>query len=104
VDKIGQGRVWTGRKAHELGLIDGLGQLPDAVAAAAKRAGMKEYQVRFIEKPLSAREQLMQQIADSVGFASTTRWTQWARELTQLTRLDDPMHTYALCDICAVVF
>ncbi len=67
VDKIGQGRVWTGRKAHELGLVDELGQLPDAIAAAAKRAGMTDYQVRFIEKPLSAREQLLQQIAEQHG-------------------------------------
>ncbi len=101
VDKIGQGRVWTGRKAHELGLVDGLGQLPDAVAAAAKRAGITDYQVRFIEKPLSAREQLLQQLTSSMGFASAT---QWARELSQLVRLDDPLHTYALCDICAVAF
>jgi protease IV len=104
VDKIGQGRVWTGRKAHELGLVDELGQLPDAIAAAAKRAGMTDYQVRFIEKPLSAREQLLQQIASSMGFASVTQWTQWARELSQLVRLDDPLHTYALCDVCAVAF
>jgi protease-4 len=101
VDNIGQGRVWTGRKAKELGLVDGLGQLPDAVAAAAKRAGLAEYQVRFIEKPLSAREQLLQQIVDSMGFASTARWTRWAKALTELARLDDPLHTYALCDTCA---
>jgi protease IV len=104
VDKIGQGRVWTGRKAKELGLVDGLGQLPEAVAAAAKRAGMSDYQVRFIEKPLSAREQLLQQLAGSMGFASTTRWTQWARELSELARLDDPLHTYALCDACSLSF
>jgi hypothetical protein len=49
-------------------------------------------------------EQLLQQIADSMGFASTTRWTQWARELTELARLDDPLHTYALCDTCTLAF
>ena len=104
VDKIGQGRVWTGRKALELGLIDGLGQLPDAIAAAAKRAGVTDYQVRFIEKPLTAREQLLQQIADSMGFASTARFTQWTRALASLVRLDDPLHTYALCDACDLAF
>ena len=70
VDKIGQGRVWTGRKAHELGLVDSLGQLPDAIAAAAKRAGLTDYQVRFIEKPLSAREQLLQQTRRQHGLRS----------------------------------
>jgi protease-4 len=102
VDKIGQGRVWTGQKAFELGLVDSLGQLPDAIAAAAKRAGVTDYQVRFIEKPLSAREQLLQQIADSLGFSASVRWTQWTRALADLTRLDDPLHTYALCDACSL--
>ena len=108
VDKIGQGRVWTGRKALELGLVDALGQLPDAVAAAARRAGITNYEVRFIEKPLSAREQLLQQIADSLGFASSASfpapWTELAREFVDLTRIDDGMHTYALCDACNLVF
>jgi len=104
VDKIGQGRVWTGRKAHELGLVDGLGQLPDAITAAAKRANLTDYQVRFIEKPLSAREQLLQQIADSLGFASAARLSQLARTVADFVRLDDPLHTYALCEVCAVAF
>jgi len=104
VDKIGQGRVWTGRKAHELGLVDGLGQLPDAIAAAAKRANLTDYQVRFIEKPLSAREQLLQQIADSLGFAVAGRLSQFARTLADFLRLDDPLHTFALCEVCGVAF
>jgi protease-4 len=104
VDAIGQGRVWTGRKALELGLIDGLGQLPDAVAAAAKRAKIEDYRVKFIEKPLTAREQLLKQIAESLGFASTARWSQWTHALTQLTRLEDPLHTYTLCDACSLSY
>jgi protease IV len=104
VDKIGQGRVWTGRKAHELGLVDGLGQLPDAIAAAAKRAGLTDYQVRFIEKPLSAREQLLQQIAGSMGFGSSSRLGQLAHALGNLAQLDDPLHTYALCEACGLTF
>lgn len=106
VDTIAQGRVWTGRKALELGLIDGLGQLPDAVAAAARRAGIEDYRVRFIEKPKTAREQLLQQIADSLGLslASAPRWSQFAHALAELTRLDDPLHTYTLCESCSVAY
>jgi protease-4 len=104
VDTIGQGRVWTGRKALELGLVDGLGQLPDAIAAAAKRAKIDNYRVKFIEKPLTAREQLLKQIADSLGFASTSRWSQWTHALTQLTRLEDPLHMYTLCDTCSLSY
>lgn len=38
VDQIGQGRVWAGSTAKQLGLVDSLGGLDAAVAAAAKRA------------------------------------------------------------------
>lgn len=43
VDKIGQGRVWTGRQALKLGLVDKLGTLDDAVAEAAKLAKTTDY-------------------------------------------------------------
>jgi protease-4 len=38
VDQIGQGRVWTGRQAREIGLVDELGGLMTAVAVAKQRA------------------------------------------------------------------
>ena len=45
IDKIGQGRVWTGSKAKELGLVDEIGDLDKAIAIAAQRAGLDEYSV-----------------------------------------------------------
>ncbi len=43
VDSIAQGRVWTGRQAMSLGLVDKLGTLDDAVAEAARRAELGNY-------------------------------------------------------------
>lgn len=43
VDKIGQGRVWTGNQALKLGLVDKLGTLDDAIAKAAKLAKTEKY-------------------------------------------------------------
>ncbi|WP_425228493.1 signal peptide peptidase SppA [Sphingomonas sp.] len=40
VDEIGQGRVWDGGTAHQLGLVDRFGTLQDALAEAARRAGV----------------------------------------------------------------
>jgi protease-4 len=52
VDRIGQGRVWSGTDARRLKLIDSYGGLDAAVAAAAKRAGIKgDVRVVDIEKP-----------------------------------------------------
>lgn len=45
IDRIGQGRVWTGSKAKELGLVDEIGDLDKAIEIAVQRAGLKEYSV-----------------------------------------------------------
>ncbi|HZV56448.1 MAG TPA: signal peptide peptidase SppA [Sphingobium sp.] len=46
VDEIGQGRVWAGGAAHQLQLIDRFGGLEEAIAEAAKRAGLSGSQAR----------------------------------------------------------
>ncbi len=43
VDGVGQGRVWIGEQAKGLKLVDNLGDIDEAVAAAAKRANLTEY-------------------------------------------------------------
>ncbi|AOW20624.1 signal peptide peptidase SppA [Urechidicola croceus] len=43
VDSIAQGRVWTGKEAIEIGLIDELGSMEDAIVAAAELAGIVDY-------------------------------------------------------------
>jgi protease-4 len=43
VDSIGQGRVWTAESALEIGLVDVLGGLEDAIQIAADKAGMDNY-------------------------------------------------------------
>jgi protease-4 len=43
VDEIGQGRVWSGENAKEIGLIDDFGGLNDAIKLAAEIVGLDEY-------------------------------------------------------------
>jgi protease-4 len=60
IDAIAQGRVWTGRQAQQRGLVDQLGGLGDAVADAAKLAGLGAgYPVRYQEAPLSTFERFL---------------------------------------------
>ena len=47
VDSIGQGRVWSGADALQLGLVDQLGNLKDAIAVAAKLAGTDSYKLVY---------------------------------------------------------
>ncbi|RLD31691.1 MAG: signal peptide peptidase SppA, partial [Bacteroidetes bacterium] len=50
VDKIGEGRVWSGVDALKLGLVDELGGLYDAIDMAAEISGLEEY--RMLELPV----------------------------------------------------
>jgi protease-4 len=60
-DSVGRGRVWSGAQALELGLVDKLGGLRDAIAAAAGLAELAEndYAVSYVEKEPSAFEQFI---------------------------------------------
>ena len=64
VDAIAQGRVWAGRDAKRLGLVDNLGSLDDAVNAAAKRAKLKdgEWSRDYLEPEKSFAQQLLSSV------------------------------------------
>ncbi len=47
VDSVGQGRVWAGSDALNIGLVDALGSLDDAVAKAAQLASLNDYSVVY---------------------------------------------------------
>lgn len=53
IDSIAQGRVWTGLKAKDIGLIDRFGGIEDAIVAAAAKAGLTDYSVREYPEPQS---------------------------------------------------
>ncbi|MBS0589192.1 MAG: signal peptide peptidase SppA [Proteobacteria bacterium] len=60
IDAIARGRVWSGAQAKERGLVDQLGGLREATAAAAKSANLGDnYQVRYVEKSLSPWEKFI---------------------------------------------
>ena len=48
IDNIGQGRVWTGEQALEIGLVDELGGLDRAIEVAADLAGLTDYTVKTV--------------------------------------------------------
>ena len=67
VDEIGQGRVWDGGTARQIGLVDRFGGLQDAIDEAARRAGLKPADVHaeYLEKKPSAWAKFIGQILDS---------------------------------------
>lgn len=61
VNEVAQGRVWTGQKALEIGLVDGIGGLDRAMAAAAKLAGIEKYRVTEFPRAQNGFEQFVEQ-------------------------------------------
>jgi protease-4 len=65
IDAIAQGRVWDGGTAHQLGLVDGFGGMNEAIAKAAELAKLgDDRSVRYLEPPLSFRDELLQSLSD----------------------------------------
>ncbi len=114
VDRIARGRVWSGQDAHELGLVDELGGLEEAIASAAELAELEEgYAVRFVEKERSFAQKMAERFLTRTAdlFAPEHGAARAApvpalragllellqREAKLLAMLDDPQGIYALC-------
>jgi protease IV len=117
VNTIAQGRVWSGKEAKRLGLVDKFGNLQDAIAEAAKLGKLgPHYSVRYIEQPLSLMDQLIIAMADdssfSLGFdlnshllpTTDLSGAPWYAEMLRLANsfkvFTDPRGIYAYCFFC----
>ncbi len=70
--RVAQGRVWSGRMAKEKGLVDNLGTLQDAIAAAKKAAGLKkdeEVELMILPRPKTIFETLFGDPSDDLESA-----------------------------------
>ncbi|MGP9800920.1 signal peptide peptidase SppA [Rheinheimera sp. NSM] len=116
VDKVAQGRVWTGRKAQELGLVDKLGTIDDAIKAAADKAGLSSYDVKVVQHKLTPAEQM---IKDLLGEAKAQGWLpqtaisaeqkllgkltqQLKQDFVLLNQFNDPNGVYSYCVSCSI--
>lgn len=107
VDEIARGRVWIGERAQQLGLIDRLGGLDDAIGAAASLAGLgDDYAIRYVEKELGLREMLALQLAGKARALVPARVAtplldnvvaRIGGEIARLARFNDPGHVYLHC-------
>ena len=114
VDGLAQGRIWSAPDALDKGLIDGLGTLQDAIAAAAARADLESYEVEYVAEPLTPRELFLQQLAERTGALGLGQVTglhgalaNWlapvADAFSELASLRDPRHLYVRCLECGLI-
>lgn len=111
VHEIAQGRIWTGETAQQLGLVDELGDLEQAISAAAHLADLEDYSVWYVEPEQSIEEKLLLRFA-AVMASSLPRtgnnpvsriFNTIHQELGFLGRLNDPANTYVICSECPVI-
>jgi protease-4 len=124
VDVVAQGRVWSGKKAKELGLVDELGNLDDAVAAAAKLANLEQFDTLVIEKEQSPSNKLIQQLlgqssqllalfsndikqdilaVDALKHGPFSQMMMlMSNEIKQMNQFNDPQGRYMFCMACNV--
>ncbi len=62
IDEIGGGRVWSGTRAKQIGLVDELGSLQDAIAFAAQKVKLKDYEVTSYPKKISQFDQIFKSL------------------------------------------
>ncbi|ENK2263303.1 signal peptide peptidase SppA [Vibrio parahaemolyticus] len=114
VDKVAQGRVWTGQDALSFGLVDQMGDFDDAVELAAKLANVTDYGIYWVEEPLSPTElflqEFMNQVKVSLGVDATSLLPkslqpvaqQFEQDASLLQSFNDPKGQYAFCLNCQV--
>ncbi|WP_237065774.1 signal peptide peptidase SppA [Microbulbifer guangxiensis] len=113
VHKIAQGQVWTGRTAQQLGLVDELGNLNDAIAGAARLAELEDYELIEIKRQLSPGERFMRALSDNVdariaaSIQANLTLGAWLsslepalQPLAELQSYRDPRAIYARCLPC----
>jgi protease-4 len=106
---IAEGRVWSGTRALENGLVDKLGSLDEAVKSAATLAKLDHYHTRTLDQPGDWRQELMRALTGGPGA--------WLRQmgvvlgfarihdepLLRLLQSADPMAPYAFCSACTAL-
>ncbi|RTZ16437.1 signal peptide peptidase SppA [Vibrio aquaticus] len=114
VDEVAQGRVWTGQDALELGLVDKIGDFDDAVKLAAELANVEQYNLYWVEEPLTPAQQFLQDFMNQVhahlGIDATAflpqalqpMATQLIQDANMLQSFNDPKGQYAFCLNCQV--
>ena len=113
VDRIAQGRIWTGLNALENGLVDQLGHLDDAIKSAASIAGINDnFDVKTIEKSLSPQELFLQEITNNFALKFIESETQEKlltsrfmelpaiQDISNFLLSNDPKRVYAICTGC----
>ncbi len=114
IDSIAQGRVWIAKTAKELKLVDNLGDLDAAIASAAAKAGLEEYDIVEMTETITPFQRLFgkmsAQAMKTLGLGEKRAFGRNAALQTLIAKADeqlaffngfnDPNGVYARCLAC----
>ena len=111
VNEIAQGRIWTGEKALEIGLVDQMGNIDQAIEAAVEMAELSDYKVVHWEDEIPFEMQVIAKILNQEGSikeamrVSSNRpekrlMKEIKEKLSLFNLMNDPGHAYVLCMSC----
>ena len=64
---IAGGRIWAGYKALELGLVDKIGGLDEAIESAAARAEVEDYEIKSYKKPMDPFDVFINELLENIN-------------------------------------
>jgi len=102
LEKLARGRVYTGAQALQLGLVDELGTLTDAIAYAKKAAGLdpdQKLERLDLPKPVSPFEQLFGPLDPSAARMQQTAVSAWLKRLP--AEVSQPLQTLDIIELLA---
>ncbi|GEA52652.1 protease [Vibrio inusitatus NBRC 102082] len=114
VEKIAEGRVWTGQDAVDNGLVDSIGDFDDAIARAASLAEIDTYSLNWLQKSLTPAQQFLQDFSKRISVSlglDVNMWlpsalqpiaSQVQQDLSVMQQFNDPNGYYTLCLPCQV--
>jgi len=112
VDKVAQGRVWTGVDAIKNGLVDELGNLQSAIKIAATLASLQDFDIVSIEPNVSPKQIFLNKIfSQSLSLLPSgiikepqllSILSEFEHQASLITRLKDPQNRFVYCTQCQI--
>lgn len=88
IDSVGRGRVWTGADALEIGLVDEMGGLQEAIAYAAEQAELEKYDILELPKQKDPFKKFIEELATDTRM-TVASWILEDDEYEWVSKVDD---------------
>jgi len=108
VNEIAQGRVWAGSTALELGLVDNLGNLNEAIERAAQIAELNDFITYYPAQEIDWRQQLIESFSSGLRLLipeiikENFILKESINSLKEIDRFNDPKGLYIRCENCLI--